>query len=812
MFGKLGDFIVRAWPAVLIAWITCVVSVSIMAPQLESVASTEEFAFLPKDSHSLQAEKLFREAFPRSYCPSRIVIIARRETDQGLTDEDKNFLDDGVDEEASPINDESRCYELREQLIEIAAKETAKLEEGARPVISKIRTFKDPIIGRFLVSEDNKACLTIVELTTEFLDARNKGPVGEIEGLINYKEFSEKIPKGLSIVLSGEGTVGRDMVAAAKNSAKSTELLTVVLVLILLGAIYRAPFMAIIPLVTVVVAVKTAMSLLILMALRGWVVLFQGIEVYVAVLVYGAGVDYCLFLMARYKEEIDTGVSYDEATSNCIAKVGMAITASAGTVICGIGMMIFAEFGKFRDAGVAISFGLTIVLLASLTFTPSFLRLAGKWAFWPQLRTERVSGGWISSSSLWGSLSKIPGLNNTWEVVGQILLKMPGRVWAISMLLMLPFAVIGVIFYTNLSYGLLSDLNSTSPSVVGTRALRAHFPAGSTGAITVLIKNENVDFTDEETGFAWIDQLTSDLDKQKDNLQLAQIRSVAFPFGSTLNRLLEMPAGLARKKYMIDSKEHYVSSDISPTHVTRFEITADVDPFSRDSMAHLTRLQDEIKNLLPEPLKKGTEIFVAGASSSIRDLKKVTDGDQVRIDSLVTISVFFILIVLLRKVALCAYLIFTVLFSYLVALGATYTFFAMTDPQFAGLDWKVPMFLFTILIAVGEDYNIFLMTRIEEEQLEHGKVKGIIEALSKTGRIISSCGIIMAGTFASLCAGSLKGMIQLGFALAFGVLLDTFVVRPILVPAYLVMLHSGRFGRLGMWLGGPPVDPPKAQS
>jgi RND superfamily putative drug exporter len=149
----------------------------------------------------------------------------------------------------------------------------------------------------------------------------------------------------------------------------------------------------------------------------------------------------------------------------------------------------------------------------------------------------------------------------------------------------------------------------------------------------------------------------------------------------------------------------------------------------------------------------------------------------------------------------------TVLFSYLVALGATYTFYwALNPAEFSGLDWKVPMFLFTILIAVGEDYNIFLMTRIEEEQKRFGPIQGVIQALSKTGRIISSCGVIMAGTFASLTAGSLMGMCQLGFALAFGVLLDTFVVRPILVPAYLVLLSSGRFGRWGRFLGAPAVD------
>jgi RND superfamily putative drug exporter len=254
-------------------------------------------------------------------------------------------------------------------------------------------------------------------------------------------------------------------------------------------------------------------------------------------------------------------------------------------------------------------------------------------------------------------------------------------------------------------------------------------------------------------------------------------------------------------------------------HVTRLEITAEVDPFSRDSMDHLTRLENEINRVLPEELKSGTKIFVSGSAASIRDLKEVTDRDQIRIDLLVVVSVFVILALLLRKIALCTYLILTVLFSYLVALGATYSFFSLTDPQFAGLDWKVPMFLFTILIAVGEDYNIFLMTRIEEEQVDHGPVKGVVEALSKTGRIISSCGIIMAGTFASLCAGSLKGMVQLGFALAFGVLLDTFVVRPVLVPAYMVLLHSGRFGKIGVWLGGPngslhaaSLEPPSPSS
>ena len=811
MFSKLGEFVVRAWPAVLIAWVAAVVCASIAAPGLERVAETEEFAFLPTDSPSHLAENLFRQAFPNSYCPSRIVIVATREG--GLTEEDLEFLDDRVDEEDEvPHDHPKRQFELREQLVKIMEDERndPKIET---PIISRIRTFRDAHAGSLLESRDGQAegrnsaaRLMLVELTTEFMDSRNRWPVGKIEDLLSDPEFSKHIPKGLSIELSGEATVGRDMINAARDSAKATEWLTFVLVLVLLGAIYRSPALAIIPLVTVVIAVKLSMSLLILFATRKWVVLFQGIESYVAVLMYGAGVDYCLFLIARYKEEIDAGVSYDEAVSNSVSKVGAAIAASAGTVICGIGMMYFAEFGKFHDAGIAISFGLTVVLIASLTFTPALLRLTGKWAFWPQLRTERVSGGWISSSSLWSRLNEIHWLQNTWEIVGKALLKWPMTIWLTSMLLMLPFAIIGVLFYSNLSYGLLSDLSRNSPSVRGTRAVREHFPAGATGSITVLLRNDEVDFSDEETGIAWIDELTQSLFDRKRELQLADIRTVAHPLGG-VEKLIEMPAGGKRRVAMQKSLEYYVSETNLATHVTRLEMTAELDPFSRDSITHLTRLQIEIRQLLPKPLQAKTEIFLSGPTASIRDLKAVTDRDQIRIDLLVVVSVFVILVVLLQRFALCSYLILTVLFSYLVALGATYSFFWMTDPQFAGLDWKVPMFLFTILIAVGEDYNIFLMTRIDEEQLKHGPVKGVIEALSKTGRIISSCGIIMAGTFASLCAGSLKGMAQLGFALAFGVLLDTFVVRPVLVPAYLVLLHSGRFGKIGTWLGGPPCEP-----
>jgi RND superfamily putative drug exporter len=165
-----------------------------------------------------------------------------------------------------------------------------------------------------------------------------------------------------------------------------------------------------------------------------------------------------------------------------------------------------------------------------------------------------------------------------------------------------------------------------------------------------------------------------------------------------------------------------------------------------------------------------------------------------RINILVTAAVLTVLILLLRKWIVSLYLIVSIVFSYFATLGVTFLVFWWLDPErFAGLDWTVPLFLFTILVAVGEDYNIFLVTRADEEQKRHGPVRGLGIALTKTGAIITSCGIIMAGTFSSLMVGgSLARMDQLGFALAFGILLDTFLVRPILVPAFLLLLQGRR--------------------
>ena len=235
-------------------------------------------------------------------------------------------------------------------------------------------------------------------------------------------------------------------------------------------------------------------------------------------------------------------------------------------------------------------------------------------------------------------------------------------------------------------------------------------------------------------------------------------------------------------------------------HITRFDIVFRSDPFSETSLESL----DSVRQVLTaatrpgEPLHGTVEIGMAGSTAAVNDLKTVTTSDQRRMYVLVTLGVYAILVALLRRPGISLYLILTVVLGYLASLGVTELVFRSlhhsTEP-WGGLDWTVGFFLFVILVAVGEDYNILLMARVIEEEDKHGITEGTRLAVAHTGGIISSCGLIMAGTFGSMLTGTLTSLRELGFALGLGILLDTFLVRPILVPAFVIVMDRYRAAR-----------------
>ena len=755
----------------------------IFVPEWSTVVENGEFAFLPEDAPSVEAERLFRMHFPDQSGSSNIVLVLSREgTEKGLSQTDFDFIG----------------FVLVPKLCDLfqldLATGEAVVDDGADPakrrLVKQLNWSGTKYIGSLYNSVDAQASLVVLELQTEFLDQDNDAVIDRLQAeILEIKRLDatappgEAFPQGLEIAFTGTATYGRDSIREAERSGKSTERWTVILVVVLLLVMYRAPLLALIPLLTVAVAATLSMNLLAIGAKLGWVRLFNGIEPYVTVLVYGAGVDYCLFLIARYREELDVGNSIDDSVRTSLTRVGSALAASAGTTMCGIAMMAFADFGKFQQAGIAISFSLFVCLCTTLTLAPAVLRLFGKWAFWPNVPVSQAGEGESESESRPGRMSRLMNLHlltSGWKSVGHVLVRKPGTFWIGSILAMAPFAVAGIALYGYLSYGLLTDLPATSDSVQGAQALQAHFPGGEGVPVRVLLDVPGQDYAKKRPKAP--DDITEFTDRivdAREQLGIQAVRSLADPTGG-------QDLGIQKRLLWAKALRDY-STDVQPS-VTRLDLIFTNDAFSRSSIDEFRHLREELPKLLPESMKGATLSF-SGQTASLSDLKTVTDRDRTVVNSLVTAAVFLILWILLKRLWLCGYLIVTVLFSYFATLGCTFLFYWALDPSgFAGLDWKVPMFLFTILIAVGEDYNIFLITRIEEESKTHGPINGIVVALERTGGIISSCGIIMAGTFSSLMAGSLVGMDQLGFALAVGVFLDTFVVRPIMVPAFLIML------------------------
>jgi RND superfamily putative drug exporter len=787
-----GELVNRYWLLILVAWFALVVGLRCAAPEWDQVTRDGHFSFLPDDSASRCADELFNQAFPHDLRANSIVIVVARHSDRGLEENDFAFITDVLKPRLAAIADAAS-----DQTGQVTKPNSRPTDAG--PIVWRICSFDDEAIGSLLVSGDRRATLVILGLTGDFFARQNRPTVGAIEGLLDDLWQEGVVPSGLDLAPTGSAVVGRDIMRATENSARAIGRWTIVLVVFLAIVIFRAPLLALIPLITMYFAMDVALNSLALLADAGVIGLFKDIEAYSTVVVYASGIDYSLFLISRFQEELETGIGIKQGVCSAVARVGVAIAASAVTEVAGIGMMSFAEFRKFHEAGIAIAFSLVVMLLAVLTLTPALLRLAGRRAFWPHRLAARPN----ARPNAPPSAARENCSQMLWERIARAVLARPGTFWLISTAAMAPFAVVGVLCYNHLNYGLVGNLPRQAASAHGTKVLEQHFPAGATGPVNLLICNAHVDFRSRE-GFEAIAALTECLRAHRDELRIADIRSLATPWGATgagreeaggpIRRLFR--AATVRRRALA----YFVKSDETlGSHVTRLELALELDPFSEPAMDVLERLEASVGGMLPAALQSGSLVRFSGSTASLRDLRTVGGRDRTRTNLLVVVSVSVILVVLFRKVALTLYLMLTVVFSYLVTLGVTFTVFYLADREgFPGLDLTVPLFLFTVLIAVGADYNILLVTRVHEEEQHHGCERGVAVALARTGPIISSCGFIMAGTFLSLMiAGQLAPMTQLGFALAFGVLLDTFVIRPILVPGYLLLVHRGCCGSFG---------------
>lgn len=687
-----------------------------------------------------------------------------------------------------------------------------------------VLTWRNPVIGHKLLSQDAHARLIAVQLGNDFTATSNIGILNGLEEVVRSvrAEHADVVSPDLQVQISGSAAFGADMLRAAASVVKKTEIVTIILVLCILGLVYRGPFLIAIPLTSIAMSLLVATAVIALLARdpadassRG-IGVFTTTRIFVVVLLFGAGTDFCLFFLARNKELLQSRVVRTRRQMHQIVARGWrsthnALVASAFTTIVGLALMWFSKFEKFQYNGPIIAISLAITMIVCLTFTPALLSALGRLAFWPVLKSRNyqdqrsflASGDWS-----W-----------FWERIATLVVARPRSFMIGAITLLAVPAAYGFLCLGWVTYDLTEELSQNATSRRGAKLISRYFPVQDGSPISIMLIRKTQFESDETLQLA-----CAAISKQLYASGVNSVRSLTDPLGDyppdRKMGLLDSDAWRRRvlKNHRI-TRERYISTvDNLARRLARFDVILTDNPFSPQATATLHML----RNMLTDETQRvdspwfGADVVTAGTTVGITDLRSVTQSDQTRIQILVTIGVWVVLIVLLRQWVLSTYLIFTVLLSYFSTLGITYwVFWTAHGTEYNGLDWKVPLFLFVILVAVGQDYNVYLTTRILEEQRTLPRKEGVRRALHLTGGIITSCGIVMAGTFVAMTSPAilqwlstvlpagwivddapvLRGITELGFALSFGVMLDTLIVRSILVPAFFVLWQNSN-GRI----------------
>jgi len=522
-------------------------------------------------------------------------------------------------------------------------------------------------------------------------------------------------PDGLAFHVTGPAGYAAGFGEAFKGIDGTLLYSAAAVVIIILLFTYRSPVLWLLPLISAGLALTAAQGVIYLLAKGGLVVNAQSQGI-LTVLVFGAGTDYALLLVARYREELRRHADRHEAMAFALHRAGPAIFASGTTVVIGMLALLLAEMNSTRGLGPVAALGIAVGLLAMLTLLPALLVLVGRWFFWPTHPT-------------FGSADHTE--TGLWARIGRGIARGPRLVWVLTAVVLIALAG-GAIGLKH--DGILNKDAFTKKvdAVLGDDVVSAHFPLGTGNPVIVIAKAQ------QQT--AVVDQLQ----------HLDGIKSTTPP--------------VAKNGYV------YV------------EATMSVAPDGKQAQ----RVIDEVRKTLHAI--PGADAKVGGQTAFLLDTKRAIAHDNAVIIPVVLLIVFVVLMMLLRAVIAPIMLIGTVVVSFLAALGLSNWLFHAFG--FKGADYSLPLICFVFLVALGIDYNIFLMSRVHEEAKQVGTRRGALIGLSATGGVITSAGLVLAGTFAVLATLPAVSFAEIGIVVAVGVLLDTMIVRSILVTA--LTLDIGR--------------------
>jgi RND superfamily putative drug exporter len=707
------------------AWLLLGVAGLLAHAHIDDVTATGQSSFLPGDSESTRALEALQSVSGQGEEVPVVVVFERR---GGLTKRDLRAIGrigDGLDRlrltGATPILDPfSGASRYRRDLAAVAG-----VANGIGPI-----------------SKDGEAALLFLAINADDRGAVVSG-VGKIRSYLRVHARPQ-----LHAFVTGPGGIAADLEQVASEAANTLLFATVGLVLLLLLLVYRAPVLALLPLAAVAAAYLVAVGIAYLLIEANWITVNSEGTMLLLVLIFGAGTDYSLLLVHRYREELalarDQGdprrslpnfategvplvPHHRQALDKAVRESRPALLASGGTVIAAMLVLLVADLESTHWLGPILALGIAVMLAAAFTLLPALLAILGERAFWSPLPVHGPGQG--------GPRRSLPKTRdggdppepvpNVWERVAGLVRRRSGTIVVAVLALLAVLCLGNLTNHDTLGFG--QGVTKPTDSSEGTEALERHFPPGLGSPLTAVVDADAVPAVVQGM-------------RRLDSVQLA------------------LPAPVPG-----DAEKAVVA------------LVLHGNPYGSDAAEDVEEIRDRLHALAPAAL-------LGGVPAENLDVEQTNARDTKLIVPLVLLVVGLILIAVLRALVAPAYLIATVVASFAATLGlATFAFTEVFQTD--GLAFNLELMAFIFLVALGVDYNIFLMTRAREEAAAHGTREGTLAALVSTGGVVTGAGLILAGTFATLTLLPLEELVQIGATVAFGVLLDTFVVRALLIPA-----------------------------
>jgi len=663
---------------VLAAWIVIFAAGATFAQKLTDVQDNEASSWLPASAESTQALQRLTPFSDPDDIPTLVVYHRAG----GLTAADYRAIG--------------------EQATELATLKGVVRQDGKPPVVAPADEATGQREG--LVSRDGEVATAVLTFNFGANGWNDFPPVADRLRALTHLTGGE-------VHLAGPGGQAADAADAFAGIDGTLLYAALGVVVVILLFTYRSPFLWLLPILSSVVSLFTAEAVIYVLAKYAGLTVNGQSQAILSVLVIGAGTDYALLLVARYREELRRHDDRHEAMASALHRASPAIIASASTVAIGMLCLLLAEMNSTAGLGPVMAVGVVITLIVMLTLLPALLVVGGRWMFWPKRPTH-------------GSAE--PTTTGLWARVGRRIAPRPRAVW-VSTAVVLGVACLGLLTLHTGNIPNDEQYTKDYDSVIGQRTLTDHHLADTSTPI----------------------QVVADADR-----------------APAVVAALRRTTGLGA-----------VSDDVPAVDGVKYiEVAQSLDPAS-DAAAAQVELARNVVHRVP-----GAHALVGGSAALFLDTERAAHRDNAVIIPIVLLVVMVILMLLLRALLAPALLILTVVLSFGAALGLSSLVFKLVY-GFHMADSGFPLFVFVFLVALGIDYNIFLMSRVREETRTVGTRQGALVALSSTGGVITSAGLVLAATFAVLGTIPLVFLAEIGTAIALGVMLDTMIVRAILVTA-----------------------------